>query len=262
MNAAMLSPRRCFALTAALLAGGAWLLAAQEPAKRPASSPEAVQSMKEGVEAMKRRDWTAAAAAWQKTVQLEPANAGAWANLGRVQLQTPDAAAAAVSLEKAVALQPALAEAWMALGLAYDRQDATMRALSCLTRAVHEAPEDARLRNALAIVLKKAGWRDAAESELQRALDLDPKHAEAHFNLAVMYLEHRPPALEMARRHYESARELGAAPDKDMEARLAGTDSAAKEAPPPETARPAPPAKPASRKPAKPSTTKPTRPPS
>ena len=242
---------RCFALAALLLAGGACSLAAQEPAvAKRVSSPEAVQAMKDGVEAMKRRDWTAAAAAWQQTVKLEPANAGAWANLGRVQLQTPDAAAAVVSLEKAVALQPALAEAWMTLGMAYDRQDATMRALSCLTRAVHEAPADARMRNALAIVMKKAGWKDAAESELQRALDLDPRHAEAHFNLAVMYLEHRPPALEMARRHYESARELGASPDKDMEARLAGTSPAAEDAPSP--AAPPPPAKPVSSKPTKP----------
>lgn len=256
----MPSPHRLHALTAALLMGGACLSAAQEPAKRPPSSPEAVQAMKEGVEAMKRRDWPGAADAWKRTVQLEPANAGAWANLGRVQLQMPDAAAAGASLEKAVALQPALAEAWMALGIAYDRQAATMRALSCLTRAVHEAPEDARIRNALAIVLKKAGWRDAAESELQRALDLDPRHAEAHFNLAVLYLEQRPPAVEMARRHYESARELGAAPDKDMESRLAGTDSASKDAAPPATAAPVPPDKLGPAKPAKPSSSKPTRP--
>lgn len=242
-------PARYSIVTAALLLAGASFVGGQEapPAKR-VSSPEAVQTMKEGVEAMKRRDWRAAAAAWQQTVKLEPANAGAWANLGRVQLQLPDAVAAAESLEKAVALQPVMAEAWMALGMAYDRQDATMRAISCLTRAVHEAPADARVRNALAIVMKKAGWREAAEGELQRALDLDPKYAEAHFNLAVMYLEKRPPPLEMARRHYESARELGAAADRELEARLAA-------APPPVESAPAsqtPPVKPSSSKPTKP----------
>lgn len=251
-------------LTAVLLMGGAWSGAAQEkaevPAAKPASSPEAVQAMKDGVEAMRRRDWKAAAGAWQETVKREPANAGAWANLGRVQVQQGENAAAIVSLEKAVALQPALAEAWVALGMACDRTGASLRAISCLTRAAHEAPGDPRVRNSLAIVLKGYGWTAAAESELQKAIDLDPRNAQAHFNLALMYLEHLPPALEMARRHYEAARELGAEKDNDVESRLAGPPSAAKDAP---VARPAPaaakkpPAKPVS---AKPVSSKPTKP--
>jgi Flp pilus assembly protein TadD len=234
------------AVTAAVFGGGARPAGGEETAKpveasaagagklktRPPASPEAVRAAKEGVDAMKRRDWKRAAAAWQESVKLDPANAGAWANLGKVQLQQREAAAAIASLEKAVVLQPALAEAWMALGMAYDRESATMRAISCLTRAVHENPTDARTRNSLAIVMKKAGWPGAAESELQKALDLDPRYAEAHFNLAVMYLERRPPLVEMARRHYESARQLGAEPDKEMEAQLAGGEPAVEETPP------------------------------
>ena len=106
-----------------------------------------------------------------------------------------------------------------------------MRAVSCVTRAAHESPGDARIRNSLAIVLKKNGWAGAAESELQKALDLDPRYAEAHFNLAVMYLERRPPSLEMARRHYDAARQLGASPDTEMEAQLAGRSPSANDSP-------------------------------
>jgi Flp pilus assembly protein TadD len=231
MEGAMMSVRLPL-FTAVLLAGGAWVTIAQEktepsPAAKHVSSPEAVQAMKDGVEAMRRHDWKAAAVAWQQAVKLEPANAGAWANLGRVQLQQQDAAGAIPSLEKAVALQPALVEAWVALGLACDRTGAPMRAISCLTRAAHEAPADAKVHNSLAIVLKNYGWTGAAESELQKALDLDPNYAEAHFNLALMFLEHRPPSLEMARRHYEAAREQGAERDKDVESRLAGPPPAA-----------------------------------
>ena len=104
---------------------------------------------------------------------------------------------------------------------------APMRAVSCLTRAVHENPADPQPRNALAIILKKIGWTAAAESELQKAIDLEPKFAEAHFNLAVMYLERRPPALEMARRHYSAARQLGSDPDAVIEEQLSGKDPAA-----------------------------------
>lgn len=253
MGAHMLSVR-CFALAVALCPGGACRSVAQEkpaPAAHRGSSPEAVQCMKSGVEAMRRRDWKAAEAAWEQTVKLEPENAGAWSNLGKVQLQQKELEAAKVSLEKAVALQPALAEAWMALGLAYDRTGAGLRAVSCLTRAAHESPADAGVRNSLAIVLKNEGWRDAAESELHKALDLDPRYAEAHFNLALMCLEHTPPLLEMAKRHYESARQLGAEPDKEVEAQLAGTPLMAESAPPDAPPKPLP-KKPVSSKPTKP----------
>lgn len=258
----MLSPARLPVLTAVLLMGGACSGWAQEntgtPAVKHASAPEAIQAMTEGVEAMRRHDWKAAASAWQQTVKLEPANAGAWANLGRVQLQQQEYAGAIASLEKAVALQPALPEAWVAMGIACDRTGASLRAISCLTRAAHEAPSDAKVRNSLAIVLKGYGWTAAAESELQKAIDLDPQYAEAHFNLALMCLEHVPPAVEMARRHYEAARELGAEKDSEIESRLAGPASAAKDAPAPAPASgKKPPAKSLS---SKPSSSKPTKP--
>lgn len=234
-------PPALLALTAAcLIPGGAFPAAAQEAEKpadktpasaaaKPALSREAMQAIKEGVEAMRRGDWKQAGDAWEKSVKLDPGNAGAWANLGKVQLQQKKPDAAIASLEKAVALQPTLADAWVTLGMAYESLQAPMRAISCLTRAVHEKPADPRTRNSLAIVLKHAGWTGAAESELQKALDLDPRYSEAHFNLAVMYLERRPPSLEMARRHYESARQLGAEPDKELEAQLAGKEPAAEE---------------------------------
>ncbi len=243
-------PQVLLLVAAALLQGGALPARAQQEEAKPAVkektakprlSPEAMQTLKEGAEAMKRRDWRKAAEAWEKAVKLDPANAGAWANLGKVQLQQNETAPAIASLEKAVALQPNLADAWMTLGLAYEGTQASMRAISCLTRAAHESPADPRVHNSLAIVLKRAGWTDAAESELQKALDLDADYAEAHFNLAVMYLEKRPPSLELARRHYEAARKLGAEPDKEMEAQLAGKDPAVEDtSPPPAQKLPAP----------------------
>lgn len=196
-------------------AGGVW---AQEPGKPTlAISP----AMKEALVASKSGDWKRAAALWAKVTAQELDNAGGWANRGTAQLQNKDAKGAIVSLEKAVVLRPELSEAWVSLGMAHYEEKAPMRAVSCLTRAVHEAPKNARTRNALAIMLKKVGWGGAAETELQKALDLDPGYSEAHFNLAVLYLERRPAMTEMARRHYEAARALGAARDSMLEDQLA-----------------------------------------
>ena len=45
-------------------------------------------------------------------------------------------------------------------------------------------------------------------------------YADAHFNLALMYLDRKPPALELARRHYEKAVSLGAEKDEVVEEKL------------------------------------------
>lgn len=218
-------------MLAAAMAGLAAVGAqAQEPGKTTlVISP----AMKEALAASKSGDWKRAAALWAKVTAQEPDNAGGWANRGTAQLQSKDTKGAIESLEKAVALTPGLSEAWVSLGMAYEEEKAPMRAVSCLTRAVHEAPKDARTRNALAIMLKKVGWGGAAETELQKALDLDPGYAEAHFNLAVLYLERRPAMREMARRHYEAARALGAARDSTMEDQLAEKPLTDEESPSP-----------------------------
>jgi len=69
-------------------------------------------------------------------------------------------------------------------------------------------------------VIGRRGWVDGAQTELRRAVELDANYSDAHFNLAVFYLESRPPAIELARRHYFRAIELGAEKDASIEKRL------------------------------------------
>ena len=96
----------------------------------------------------------------------------------------------------------------------------TYQAVSALSRAIHEEPTDARAHNYLAVVVKKLGWLDAAEAELQRAIELKPDYANAHFNLALMLLERKPPAVALAKKHYEKAVALGAEKDELVEEKL------------------------------------------
>jgi Tfp pilus assembly protein PilF len=51
---------------------------------------------------------------------------------------------------------------------------------------------------------------------MRKALELQPDYQEAHFNLAVFYLQRNPPAVELARRHYQKALDLGGAPDAEV----------------------------------------------
>ena len=101
--------------------------------------------------------------------------------------------------------------------MAYYSQDNFYLAISHLTRVVNDDPKNSRAHMYLAVVAQQAGWSSAAEEELRKAIAIDPKYAEAHYNLALVYLEQKPPAVELAKRHYFRALDLGARPDKKIE---------------------------------------------
>lgn len=167
-----------------------------------------------------RGDWDVARKAYEEMLELDDGNALVWANLGAVEQQAGNVKRAVECFEKSVAFNPQLAQSWTALGLLLQQGGDAYRAISCFTRAVHEDPEDARAHNFLAITVKGLGWADAAEAELQKAIELKPGYGIAHFNMALMLLERRPPSIELARRHYDKALELGVAKDDVVERRL------------------------------------------
>jgi Flp pilus assembly protein TadD len=182
------------------------------PLQRPLE--QATVFARQATEAMRLGEWKQAAEMWEQVIKLQPDSAAALSNLGAVEMKLNNRDKAKIHLEKAVSLRPNLAATWMTLGLLQLESKNPMLAISHLSRAVHEDPSDARLHNSLAIALKQVGWSNGAELELQRAIDLNPEYSEAHFNLALLYLEQKPPALESARRHYFTARDLGSASDE------------------------------------------------
>lgn len=170
--------------------------------------------------AFAKKDWPTARKAYQEMLQLDDGNALIWANLGAVEQQAGDRKRAIECFENSVKFNAHLAQTWTALGLLLQQQGDAYRAISCFARAIHEEPEDARAHNYLAITIKGLGWTDAAEVELQKAIALKPDYGIAHFNMALMLLERRPPAIELARRHYQKALSLGVAKDEVVERRL------------------------------------------
>lgn len=170
--------------------------------------------------AFSKGDWASARKAYKEMIEMDPKNALVWANLGAVEQQAGDAKKAMECFEKSVEHNPALSQSWVALGLLRLEAGDTYLAMSAFSRAIHEDPEDPRAHNYLAIAAKNLGWADAAEAELQKALELKPDYGIAHFNLALMMLEQRPPAIELAKRHYDKALSLGVAKDEVLERRL------------------------------------------
>lgn len=171
-------------------------------------------------QAFARKDWATARKYYEEMLREDPLNALTHANLGAVEQQAGRLKEAQALFSRALSINPELQQTWVALGLvSYEKGD-LYYALHAIGRAIHEDPMDAKAHNYLAAVSKKLGWLDAAEAELQRAIELDPNYGNAHFNLALMYLERKPPAIELAKRHYEKAVALGAARDELVEAKL------------------------------------------
>lgn len=154
---------------------------------------------------------------YQRLVERTPENYFVLANLGAVQIEAGKLAAAEIALEKATTLSPNDAFAFTHLGIARSRQGRFAEARAALERAIAINGADAVPYNYLAICLAQEGDREGAEASLKKSIELDPNYANAHFNLAVLYATTKPPALELAKRHYQQATSLGAAPDASLE---------------------------------------------
>jgi len=174
----------------------------------------------EGNEAFVAGDLARARTAYTRVLELVPGNLVGLVNLGVVEFADGNFARAEELLLEAVRTRIETAPAWLTLGIIYMDQGRLNEALAALTQATLYDPGNPRARNYLGVVIGRKGWLDGAQSELRRAVEIDPSYSDAHFNLAYFYLERKPPLVELARRHYLRSLELGAAPDKEIEAEI------------------------------------------
>jgi tetratricopeptide (TPR) repeat protein len=186
----------------------------------PLLSPEEKAAAEAGIQALAKNKFTDAETAFLKLLRLAPDNPSALVNLGLVEFRLGRAEESQAYLQRAIRVKPDAGFAWMMLGVTYMNDDDPEAATAALAQAVYLIPKSPQAHNYYAVTLARRGWYDAAEDELEKVIELAPDFAEAHFNLALIYFQQNPPAVELARRHYQKALELGAAPDPDFEAKL------------------------------------------
>lgn len=179
-------------------------------------SEEAQQIARKAMVAFGKGSLEAARKDFQKVLELAPGNVPTMINLGLIAYREKRFADAEKVLKDVVRAEPEAGPAWLVLGVVYYDQEKLDEALAALAQAVLLAPKDARAHHYLGVTVGKKGWYSGAEDEMRKALELNPDYAEAHFNLAVFYLQRNPPAVELARRHYQRALDLGAAPDPQV----------------------------------------------
>jgi len=124
-------------------------------------------------------------------------------------------------LQEALHLDLKNSPAWLLLGMNYLEEKRNDEAFAALVQAALYDDHNPRAHNYLGIAAGRKGWTEISEDELRRAIDLDPQYADANFNLAVLYLRRTPPLIELGRRHYQQALDLGSPKDPLIEAQLA-----------------------------------------
>jgi Flp pilus assembly protein TadD len=192
-----------------------YLPAQEAPAKfTPRALSEAVA---EGNRAFQAKDYATARRAYERVLSLDPQNQMGLVNLGMVEFYAGDPAKSENLLKQAVRQRLETAPAWLTLGMIYMDQNRFPEALAALSQAALYDPNNARIRNFLGVVVGRQGWIYGAQQELCRAVELDPAYADAHYNLAAFYLQEKPPAIELAKRHYFKSVELGVEKDSSME---------------------------------------------
>jgi tetratricopeptide (TPR) repeat protein len=183
----------------------------------PVMQPEVRQAFEKGLAKFQLGQFQDAKDAFARVTELLPNYSLGWINLGSAEYRLDQLDEAEKHLRKAVHLDPDVTQAWLTLGIIAFRKDELDASLAALSQAVYLEPDNARAHMYLGVLARKRGWLTAAEDELRKAVELDDSYAEAHFNLAMVYTELQPPAIELARRHYYRARALGAAADPDMD---------------------------------------------
>jgi Flp pilus assembly protein TadD/predicted nucleic acid-binding Zn-ribbon protein len=191
-----------------------------------ALSDEAKQLADEASTLVNQRRFRDAEKKYQRIVEMVPGNHFALANLAVTQIQSGKLSAAQVALEKAVALKPDDVFASVNLGNVYCRQGRFDDSIAILNRSLQADSQNPVAHNFLAIALGKKGDTAKAEESFRASLAINPNYANAHFNLAVMYANAEPPSLQLAKKHYEKAKILGAEPDSVLERRLAQIQAA------------------------------------
>jgi tetratricopeptide (TPR) repeat protein len=195
----------------------------KDASSKDASSKDAVDSeliearYKLGMLALSKNNLEGAITDLLKVLEWNASHLGALVNLGWIAQRNKDWVESEAYMRRAIAVSSDNPAVWLGLGLAVLEQSKLDAAVAAFAQVVALDPKNARGHRFFGLALGRRGWIQAAEEELRRSLEIEPDDAGAHFNLAVFYLQRNPVAIELARRHYYRALDLGFGSDPAIE---------------------------------------------
>lgn len=133
----------------------------------------------------RNRDYASELSIWADTVQKAPHNSRAQYNLGRLYAQEGELTRAAAAYRRSIELDPDKADAHNALGELLTREQRWEEAQNEFERAVALQPTDADAQGNLANLLAMSGQMDQAAKRYEFALTKKPNDAGMHRNYGV-----------------------------------------------------------------------------
>jgi chromosome segregation ATPase/Flp pilus assembly protein TadD len=165
----------------------------------------------------RRGDFVAAARGYEEILRWDRTNEMALCNLAVIALRLGKLDEAEGYLKRARAKNPSYAPAHFHQGVLFYRRAKYDEALESFGQTVQLDSRNADAHNYLGLIASRKGWTTRAESEFKRALAINANHAEACFNLAVLYSTSKPPSRDQARDYYRRACKNGAERDPAIE---------------------------------------------
>ena len=152
-----------------------------------------------------------------QVLQQDKTNVITLANLAAIELDLDHLQTAEINIKQAAAFAPDDPYSLYVLGRLKFRQKKYDEAIDAFSRAAKLDPQDAQVQNFLGLALSEKGLRGPAETALRKAIQIDPGCADAHNNLAVVYVTQQPPLVELARWHYQKALAAGHPRNPELE---------------------------------------------
>jgi tetratricopeptide (TPR) repeat protein len=154
---------------------------------------------------------------YREILRRDENNPPALANLAAIELEQNKLDDAERHIQQALAQSPNDAYNLAIFGRIKFSQKKYDEALDALSRAAKLDPQSPDIENYLGVALAQKGLRAQAETALRKAIQMDPNYGAAHNNLAVIYISHQPPLIELARWHYQKALAAGQPHNPDLE---------------------------------------------
>ncbi len=185
-----------------------------------ALSPQAREIADLGTKLYKDKRFFDAVIIFRRALKVAPDNLFVIAHVAIAKIQVGKISDARVGLEKVLLKKPKDLLVLTNLAIVYSRLKDFDKVIATLNLILEIDPQNAVAHHDMGVVLGKTGKLKESEEYFLRSIALDPNYTKAHLTLASLYMDQKPPALDLARSNYEKAKTLGAEPDLLLERRL------------------------------------------
>ncbi|HEX6738215.1 MAG TPA: tetratricopeptide repeat protein [Vicinamibacteria bacterium] len=160
--------------------------AAAQAAAGGKAAEELGNAFKKATELAQSGQFDQAEAAFKEIAAKNPTIPEVYFNLGYIATQKKDWPAAQAAYEKTLELKPGYADAYAALARVYRESGQADKATEIMAKGAATGGDDAKMQFNIGIEHLNAGRSEEAMAAFQKAATLDPQNAEVHYHMGTL----------------------------------------------------------------------------